>query len=156
MLRVRCFETELAENGDVIGVGDVVKRMAVRHPMEHFGTEIDALWGFDSYGGPPDSEVITLTGEVTAIDAVYVELTADADGGWRPRLRSARLEPLHSTADTVSPLPTILWETPSPPDPTGHSYGTGYAIITEGDTSFAGWVVTLQDEVSTPAVSPGG
>lgn len=149
MLRVLCSRSELEENGEVIAVGDNVSRLASYGEHVYYGTELDALeWHFDQYADAFGDPATTISGQVTAISAVFVRLTRATDG-WTARLGSAQLEPLTTTSATRTIEDTIDWGPVSPPDPDGHSYSVGYPQIREGDELHAGWVITLASPTFT-------
>lgn len=149
MLRVLCVQTELQEDGEVISVGDRVKRLAGRLPGGYFGTNLDEVeWGFDRYAELTSSHAAVIEGDVVAIAAVYVGLAA-LGNGWTAAPGTAWLEPLSSTATTRAPENRIEWSTQSMPS--GHSYPVPHHRTEEGDEYLTGWLFTLEQEVLTPS-----
>jgi len=152
MLRVLCTDSELAEEGGVLAVGDRPERLAGRAAPGFYGTELDDIeWVFDRYaqvGGERRTAVIS--GLVVSVDAVYVSLTLTPQG-WAPAAGTATLEALYSTARTRRPERRIVWGATSAPDQHGHTYRAGYPAFEEGDESFTGWVITLAEEHVHPA-----
>lgn len=146
-LRVFCPETELAEDGLVVRVGDHVRRLATPRIAHRLGT-VDALpWAFDQYAEYVGDPVSLVGGRVSAIDAVYARLTELEDGSWGLRPGSEWTEPVPATSATRRPAERIDWQPLSPPDAEGHQYGVGFPVFTEGDETHVGWVFTLQDAV---------
>lgn len=146
VLLVLCSDSELDEYGEVLRVGDHVRRMAARREAGvYFGTELDAVeWQFDRYADILGRESVTISGTTTAIHAVFVLLTKSPEG-WTARPGSARLEPLSTTAATRKPVEVIDWEPPTPPDDRGRSFRRGHRRIEEGTEQLTGWVVTLSE-----------
>lgn len=70
MLRVLCTDSELAEEGDVLAVGDRPERFASRLASGFYGTELDDVeWVFDRYvrvGG--ERRTSAILGFVVSID----------------------------------------------------------------------------------------
>ncbi len=156
MLRVLCSETELQEDGEVIAIGDHVSRVGCRVENVFYGTDLDEIeWRFDQYADAVGYEAVTISGQVIAISAIYVRFTATSGGGWAPRLGSAHLEPLDSTASTRKIEDVVDWGPLSPPDEHGHAYRAGYPQIAEGDEHLSGWLFTLDSphiELNAPPV----
>jgi len=152
MLRVLCADSELAEEGDVLAVGDRPERLAGRPVPGFYGTELDDIeWVFDRYaqvGG--GRRIAVISGLVVSIDAVYVSLTLTPQG-WAPAAGTATLEALYSTASTRRPEHRIVWGAASAPDQHGDTYRAGYPAFEEGDENFTGWVITLAEEHVHPA-----
>jgi hypothetical protein len=156
MLRVVSTESELAEDGEVITVGDVVTRVALPFDGAYFGDELDDVpWMFDRYaaGFSDRSDVVVLTGRVVAIAAVYVRLSRDDTDGRVPIPTSSRLASLVSTRDTWRPEPTIIWEMPSASPPEG-GLTRGYEERHEGDEILVGWLFTLDETALVALVFP--
>lgn len=152
MLRVLCTDSELAEEGDVLAVGDRPERLASRPALGFYGTELDDIeWVFDRYAQVgSERRTAAISGLVVSIDAVYVSLTHTLQG-WAPAAGTATLEALYSTARTRRPEPRIVWEAASAPDQHSHTYRAGYPMFEEGAKSFTGWVITLAEEHVQPA-----
>ena len=144
MIRVLCSDSELDEGGEVIAVGEHVSRLAARIQNVYYGTDLDAIeWRFDQYADAIGYESATISGQVIAISAVFVRLTAAPGGGWTARLGSAHLEPLETTASTRKIEHEVMWGTPSPTNEHGYAYRTGSPRLEEGDEYPSGWVFTL-------------
>jgi hypothetical protein len=153
MLQVVCTESELAEDGVVVTVGDVVSRVSVPFRGGYFGSDLDGVpWMFDQYaaGFSDRDDVVVLAGRVTAIAAIYVRLSSEGRDGWTPIPGSARLASLTSTRDTWRPQPKIIWDVPATPHPDGGYSARGYAERNEGDEDFSGWLFTLEHTSSVP------
>jgi hypothetical protein len=153
MPQVVCSESELAENGEVITVGDDVSRVATLRRQAYFGGFLDDVpWMFDQYaaGFSDRDDVVVLAGRITAIAAIYVRLSREGGDGWAPIPGSARLVSLTSTRDTWRPQPKIIWDVPATPHPDGSYSARGYAVRDEGDEDFSGWLFTLEDTSSVP------
>ncbi len=152
MLDVLCGDSELGEYGEVVAVGDVVRRLGVRRRTVWFGTGLDEIeYWFDRYAGLTGSgEAVVLSGEIDAIASVYTRVTRSPDGAWGPQRGSASLEPLASTRDTRRPLRRVAW-TVDPPSTSPRSGAWGRWDPWEGDESLWGWRVTLTDAVVEPA-----
>lgn len=98
-LLVLCSESELQEYGEIIRVGEQVTREAGRREGRFYGGDLDEIqWQFDQYARVVGYEAAIITGRVTVIHAVYVNLTRQPDG-WGPLPGSAHLEQIQSTAD---------------------------------------------------------
>ena len=136
---------ELGEYGEVVAVGDVVRRLGVRRRTEWFGTGLDQIeYWFDRYAGLVGTgEAVVLSGEIDAIAAVYTRVTCLPGGAWGPRRGWASLEPLASTRDTRRPLRLVVQSADSPSDPGRGAWARWEPR--EGDESLWGWRVTLVD-----------
>jgi hypothetical protein len=145
VLDVLCSDMELGEYGEVIAVGDAVRRLGVRRRTEWFGTGLDQIeYWFDRYAGLVGTgEIVVLSGEIDAIASVYTRVTRLPDGAWGPRPGSASLEPLASTIDTRRPLRYIAPTAGPPSISQGGAWGRWDPR--EGDESLWGWRVTLAD-----------
>jgi hypothetical protein len=153
MLQVVCTESELAEDGVVVTVGDVVSRVSVPFRGGYFGSDLDGVpCMFDQYaaGSSDRDDVIVLSGRVVVIAAIYVRLLQAGGDGWAPVPGSARLAPRTSTRDTWRPQPRIVWDVPAAPHPDGGYSARGYAERNEGDEDFSGWLFTLEHTSSVP------
>jgi hypothetical protein len=138
MLQVVCTESELAEDGVVVTVGDVVSRVSVPFRGGYFGSDLDGVpWMFDQYAAGSSA-------------AIYVRLSSAGGDGWAPIPGSARLASLTSTRDTWRPQPKIIWDVPAAPHPDGGYSARGYAERNEGDEDFSGWLFTLEHTSSVP------
>ena len=136
--------SELDDDGDVIAIRDHVSRPASRVENVYYGTELDTIeWRFDNDAGAGGEPVTTISGEVAAISAVYVRLTAVRGHGWTAQLGSAHLEPLDTTASTRRIQDIVDWGPLSPPDEHGYAYRGGYPRTEEGDEHLSGWVFTI-------------
>ena len=145
VLRVLCSTSELDEGGETLTVGDMVTRLAARNQGQYFGTDLDDIdWHFDRYAEYTGRDTATIAGQIVAIAAIYLRLTATTDTGWTARSGSAHVEPLESTSTTRRPVPTIDWRLAAAPtaDTRGFS-AVGYRRNKEGDEHLAGWVITL-------------
>jgi hypothetical protein len=144
MLQVVCTESELAEDGVVVTVGDVVSRVSVPFRGGYFGSDLDGVpWMFDQYaaGSSDRDDVIVLSGRVVVIAAIYVRLSRAGGDGWAP---------VPGTRDTWRPQPRIVWDVPAAPHPDGGYSARGYAERNEGDEDFSGWLFTLEHTSSVP------
>jgi hypothetical protein len=147
MLAVFCADWELEEDGEIIAVGDRMRRAAIRRHTAYFGSELDDVeWSFNRDSEGDRSGCTTIAGEVVRIEAIYVRMTRGADG-WTAIHGSAHAEALHTTAATRRIEPQIECGPLSLPDEDGHSYRAGYPLIHEGDEKLAGWLLHLDDEV---------
>ena len=150
MLDVWCSETELAEYGQVIEVGESIRRLGVQSQEVWFGTGLDQIeYRFDRY-----AEVVggltplAIAGEVVSIAAIYVLLT-ERDGAWDVQLGSSWLEPLSSTRQTRRPPRRIAW-TESGPNNKGDVHRWGRPDYREGDESLWGWRLSLAEATIEP------
>ncbi|MDH2442624.1 hypothetical protein QDR37_01570 [Amnibacterium sp. CER49] len=135
MLRVLCSESELGEYGERLAIGDRVDRVARRDQGGYFGTELDEIvWRFDRYAEVGGADPVRITGTVTAIAAVYVEMTQLGSCTWTAAHGTAHQEPLTTTTGTRRPVE-----------------GVGIHRVEEGDERLAGWLVELEDERIAPA-----
>lgn len=144
-LEVLCSSYELEESGDVVTVGDYISRHVSRWNTVYYGTELDDIkWNFDSEAEADGSTATTISGDVTAISAIFVRLTHVPGKGWTPVSGSAHAERIESTADTRQIKPEIDWVPVSTPDAHGHAYSAGYPRTEEGDEHHSGWLITLE------------
>jgi len=154
VLRVLCFESELAENGEAIAVGDRISRSAARVEHPEYGTELDAVeWRFDQDADAAGTGAVTISGTVAAIGAVFVDRVRMGACGWATARGTARLEPVRTTGETRRPDPEVDWLAASEPDADGVSVQAGYPRVDEGDEMFSGWVITLDHAAVEPAGS---
>ncbi|MBZ4486442.1 hypothetical protein LQ938_07330 [Microbacterium sp. cx-55] len=144
-VRVYCVEYELEDDGEVLTVGDRIRRVVVPYGTgEYFGTELDRTpWMFDRAGfAAPGLGGRVLEGVVTRIDAIYVQRPV----GQHVVRGSAQLEPLPSTDDWRRPELRTL--TPSiPPGFTGTYFWATYEDPRIGDEDFSGWVITVDTDL---------
>lgn len=141
-VRVYCVEYELAEDGEVLTLGDRIRRVVVPYGTgQYFGTELDRIpWMFDRAGfAAPGLGGRVLDGVVTRIDAIYVQRPV----GQEMVRGSAQTEPLQSTDDWRRPELRPLKVRPVPPGFTGTSYYAIYEDPRIGDKDFNGWVITV-------------
>ena len=144
-LQVLCSSYELEESGDIIAVGDHISKHASRLNNAYYGTELDSIeWSFDSEAEADGSTATTISGEVTAVSAIFVRLTQVPGKGWIPLAGSAHLENIKSTADTRQIKTEIDWGPVSTPDAQGNAYSAGYPRREEGDEHHSGWLITLE------------
>jgi hypothetical protein len=135
MLRVLCSESELGEYGERLAVGDRVDRIARRNDEGYFGTQLDEIiWRFDRYAEITGAEPVRISGTVTALAAVYVEMTQLGDCTWTAAHGTAHQEPLTTTSGTRLP-----------------DRGVGTSRVEEGDERLSGWLIDLEDDRVDPA-----
>ena len=146
MLRVLCGSTELEEYGEVVAVGDRVKRPAARRDRRWLPELEGVGWVFDRYAGFGAGEQAVVGGTVERLDAVFTRLTLEPGRGWVPLPGSVHLERLETTAATRRVERKVVHGPWSEPDERGRSYRNGRAVIQEGDESFYGWVIELTEE----------
>jgi len=148
VLRALCTTSELDEDGEVVAVGDRIRRLAVPYRGGYYGGALDETpWMLDRYGDATGAaDTVWIEGVVTSVAAIRTRLTRLADGTFTARPGSAVLEPLHSTEDTRRPTPEIDWQPHSEPDADGHAYAIGFARQREGDEDLSGWLFTLRGQ----------
>ncbi|MDY0912713.1 hypothetical protein [Rathayibacter festucae] len=146
LLRALCTTSELDEDGEVVAVGDRIRRLAVPHRGGYFGGDLDETpWMLDRYGDAIGAAgTVWIEGVVTAVAAIRTRMTRRDDGVWTVRPGSAVLEPLHSTADTRRPVREIDWGPRSEHDADGHASAVGFARRSEGDEELSGWLITVR------------
>ncbi|MCJ1673352.1 MULTISPECIES: hypothetical protein [unclassified Rathayibacter] len=146
LLQALCTTSELDEDGEVVAVGDRIRRLAVPHRGGYIGGDLDETpWMLDRYGDATGAaDTVWIEGLVTSVAAIRTRMTRRDDGVWTVLPGSAVLEPLRSTADTRRPVPEIDWGPHSEPDADGHAYAMGFARRSEGDEELSGWLFTVR------------
>ncbi|WP_375406881.1 hypothetical protein [uncultured Amnibacterium sp.] len=126
VLRVLCSIHELEEDGEVVRIGDHIRRLASRNEIADYGTDLDNIeWHLDHEAEAAGDPAPTISGRVAAISAIYVRLTGSPGHGWTAQHGSAHLEPLESTAATRHVQHTINWGPTTAPDEQGHVHSAG-------------------------------
>lgn len=148
MLAVLCTDSELAEEGEVLSVGDQVARLAVTATPDFYGTDLDRIeWVLDRYAQVASGgrRIAEISGTIASIDAIYVALSLNLTG-WAPAAGTATLERLETTTATRRPERRIAWGPTVAMDAQGRATRAGYPVLEEGDEHFSGWVITLAEE----------
>ncbi len=152
MLRVLCSETELAEEGETIAVGQRLRRTAARYGSALGGELAGVDWWFDRYAEGNPASAVTISGVVASVHSVHVRLMLEPGRGLVPRPGSTTLTPLTSTADARQPVQEVQWGPPTAPDEHGDVHQGGWQSVQPGDESLMGWLILLDGEEIAPFV----
>ena len=153
MLQVLCSETELAEEGETIAVGQHVRRTAARYGSGPGDELTGVVWWFDRYAEGNPASAVTISGVVASVHSVHVLQMLERGVGLVRRPGPTTLTPLISTDDTRQPERKVQWGPPTGPDEHGDVFQGGWQAVQNGDESLMGWLILLEDEEVAPFVA---
>lgn len=153
VLKVFCPVDEVDAAGRGLAVGEALERLASQRGLGRavLGTDVeDVSWVLDRDALLVEQPAAVIRGRVAALDAVYVTMTGQEDGGWVQKLGSARTETQVSTSDARRERPRIDWTIQQESPAAGPTVRGGFRTWIEGEQVLAGWIVTLDAEQVSP------